>query len=61
MAKVTFDYSAAKSFISDAELDMMKKIAEDAKQTLVSRTGVETYLKGVWQTGESGGSNAFRN
>ena len=39
MAKVTFDYSAAKSFISDAELDMMEKIAEDAKQTLVSRTG----------------------
>ena len=39
MAKVTFDYSAAKNFISDAELDMMERIAEDAKKTLVSKTG----------------------
>ena len=39
MAKVTFDYSAAKNFISDAELEMMERIAEDAKKTLVEKTG----------------------
>ena len=39
MAKVTFDYSAAKNFINDAELDMMERIAEDAKKTLVEKTG----------------------
>ena len=39
MAKVTFDYAAAKSFISDEELKMMERIAEDAKNTLVSKTG----------------------
>ena len=39
MAKVTFDYSAAKNFINDAELEMMESIAEAAKSTLVSKTG----------------------
>lgn len=39
MAKVTFDYSAAKSFVNDAELNMMESIAENAKKTLVSKTG----------------------
>ena len=36
MAKVTFDYAKAKGFISDDEIQIMKKLAEDAKQTLVS-------------------------
>ena len=39
MAKVTFDYSVAKSFVNDAELNMMENIAEAAKKTLVSKTG----------------------
>ncbi|MDE7424619.1 MAG: glucose-6-phosphate isomerase [Lachnospiraceae bacterium] len=39
MAKVTFDYSVAKSFVNDAELNMMENIAENAKKTLVSKTG----------------------
>lgn len=39
MAKVTFDYSAAKGFVNDAELNMMESIAEAAKKTLVSKTG----------------------
>ncbi len=39
MAKVTFDYAKAKGFISDDEIQIMKKLAEDAKQTLVSKSG----------------------
>lgn len=39
MSKVTFDYSAAKNFINDAELDMMERIAEDAKKTLLEKSG----------------------
>ena len=39
MANVTFDYSAAKDFINDTELDMMERIAEDAKKTLVEKSG----------------------
>ncbi|MFI3212933.1 MAG: glucose-6-phosphate isomerase [Eubacteriales bacterium] len=37
--KVTFDYSKAKSFINDAEVELMKKITVDAKEVLVSKTG----------------------
>ena len=39
MSKVTFDYSKASAFIADAEVENMKKIAEDAKELLVSKTG----------------------
>ncbi len=39
MAKVTFDYAKAKQFISDDELQIMKKLTEDAKETLVSKIG----------------------
>ena len=39
MAKVTFDYAKAKGFIRDDEIQIMKKLAEDAKQTLVSKSG----------------------
>ena len=39
MSKVTFDYSKAASFIKDHEVDSMKKLAEDAKELLVSKTG----------------------
>ena len=39
MAKVTFDYSKAESFISDDEVNSMKEIAENAKKVLVERTG----------------------
>lgn len=40
MAKqVTFDYSLAKSFISDEEITAMEKIAKDAKAVLTGKTG----------------------
>ncbi len=39
MVKVTFDYSKAASFISDDEVENMRKIAENAKKVLVERTG----------------------
>ena len=37
--KVTFDYSKATSFVQAHEVDMMKKLALDAKEVLVSKTG----------------------
>lgn len=39
MSKVTFDYSKAASFVKDNEVESMKKLALDAKELLVSRTG----------------------
>ena len=39
MKKVTFDNSAAKVFVSDAELANMERIALSAKEELVSKTG----------------------
>ena len=38
-SKVTFDYSKAASFVKDHELDYMKKLALDAKELLVSKSG----------------------
>lgn len=37
--KVTFDYSKARTFICDHEMESMKKIAEQAKAELLSREG----------------------
>jgi len=37
--KVTFDYSKAAPFVSDHEVEMMKKLTLDAKELLVSKTG----------------------
>ena len=39
MANVTFYYSKASKFISDDEVVAMKKIAEDAKEVLVNKSG----------------------
>ena len=39
MSKVTFDYSKAAGFVKQHEMDYMKKLVADAKQTLVSKTG----------------------
>lgn len=39
MSKVTFDYSKAAPFVSDNEVELMKKLALDAKEVLVSKTG----------------------
>ena len=39
MSKVTFDYSKAAPFIKDHEVESMKKLAMDAKDLLVSKTG----------------------
>ena len=36
-AKVTFDYSKTSAFISEAEVDYMKKLTLDAKDLLVSK------------------------
>ena len=38
-SRVTFDYSKACGFIRDHEVDYMKKLATDAKELLVSKTG----------------------
>jgi len=37
--KVTFDYSKVAPFVSDNEVDLMKKQVMDAKEVLVSKTG----------------------
>ncbi|MCI8326629.1 MAG: glucose-6-phosphate isomerase, partial [Lachnospiraceae bacterium] len=39
MEKLTFDYSKATDFISEEEISYMSKIAEQAKETLVSKSG----------------------
>jgi glucose-6-phosphate isomerase len=39
MSKVTFDYSKASAFVGDNEVELMKKLALDAKEVLVSKTG----------------------
>ena len=39
MEKVTFDYSRAASFISEEEVKNMSRIAESAKELLLSREG----------------------
>ena len=39
MAKVSFDYSKAAKFIREDEIVSMKKLAEDAKEVLVSKSG----------------------
>lgn len=38
-AKVTFDYSAAKSFLADTEIEMIEKAVEGARETLLKKTG----------------------
>ena len=38
-SKVTFDYSKAKTFISEHGIESMKKIAEQAKAELLGREG----------------------
>ncbi|MDF2871655.1 MAG: Glucose-6-phosphate isomerase [Anaerocolumna sp.] len=38
-AKVTFDYSAAKSFLADTEIEMIEKAVEGAKEVLLNKTG----------------------
>lgn len=37
MSKVTFDYSKAGCFVAEHEVEAMKKLAEAAKETLVSK------------------------
>ena len=37
--KVTFDYSKAKGFLTENEVKYMSKIAADAQELLVSKTG----------------------
>ncbi|MCX4338947.1 MAG: glucose-6-phosphate isomerase [Lachnospiraceae bacterium] len=39
MSKVTFDYSKATAFIGENEVESMKKLALDAKEVLVSKSG----------------------
>ncbi|NLZ73304.1 MAG: glucose-6-phosphate isomerase [Bacteroidales bacterium] len=37
--KVTFNYSTAKGFITDSEIEMIEKLAENAKEELLNKTG----------------------
>ena len=37
MAKVTFDYSKAAGFISDHEVESMKKITQNAKEKHITK------------------------
>ena len=46
MSKVTFDYSKAAPFVKDSEVEMMKKLALDAKEVLVSKTGAGNAFLG---------------
>jgi len=39
MGKVTFDYGKSADFISQEEVSYMAKLAEDAKEVLVSKSG----------------------
>lgn len=39
MSKITFDYSKAAPFVKENEVESMKKLALDAKEMLVSKTG----------------------
>ncbi|MDE6749748.1 MAG: glucose-6-phosphate isomerase [Lachnospiraceae bacterium] len=39
MGKITFDYSKAASFVRENEVESMKKLALDAKEVLVGKTG----------------------
>lgn len=39
MGKITFDYSKAASFISEEEVGYMSRLAQDAKDVLVSKSG----------------------
>ncbi len=45
-AKVTFDYSAAKSFLADTEIEMIEKAVEGAKEVLLSKTGAGSDFLG---------------
>ena len=39
MSRVRFDYSKASGFVSEGEIKNMQKLAEAAKETLVSKSG----------------------
>ena len=39
MDKLTFDYSKATGFVTEAEIKKMAKAAEKAKETLLARSG----------------------
>ncbi len=45
-SNVTFDYSIAKDFISEHEIEMIEKIAENAKEELISKTGAGSEFLG---------------
>ena len=49
MSKVTFDYSKAAQFISEHEVEYMKKLTLDAKEVLVNKTGAGNDFLG-WTT-----------
>lgn len=44
--KVTFDYSAAKGFITDPEIEMIEKLAENAREELLNKTGAGNEFLG---------------
>lgn len=44
--KITFDYSAAKGFITDSEIKMIENSAENAKNELLNKTGAGSEFLG---------------
>ncbi len=46
MSRVTLDYSVAKGFIADSEIDMIENIAENAKELLLSKKGAGSDFLG---------------
>lgn len=45
-SRVTLDYSVAKGFIADSEIDMIENIAENAKELLLSKKGAGSDFLG---------------
>lgn len=45
-SRVTFDYSVAKSFFAESEIDMIENIAENAKELLLSKKGAGSGFLG---------------
>ena len=47
MEKVTFDYGKSAGFISEEEVSYMAKLAEDAREVLVSKSGAGNDFLGL--------------
>ena len=59
-SKVTFDYSKASPFISGHEVEFMKKLALDAKEVLVSKSGAGNDFLGWIDSERFRGTSGYR-